>query len=337
MRTKRSHKLIPLFLVVFAITFLNVSQNISEIHAALNFSNASVYFPGIKKVTLEAGGELIYCFTPKCDDTYWFTALVPGELYLTDDGLLEPQMTIYDQNYNVMVEYPDLIMPGNTHMIDLKKNETVYLVVSNRFPTRGGTFDFVGEADYCYENGHLWDAGVVTEEPTETKEGVRTYTCSRCGAEKNEKISQLINKTKDENRNHQADEKEVISPSSTGVSVREKEIKVSNITIKKNNNEKKEASKNPAKVQGLRLSRKSPGTICITWKRQSVTGYQVQYALNKKFTKKKKSKYIKKTSYTFKKLKKKKIYYFRVRAYKLNGKKKIYGKWSTVNKVKIRK
>ena len=39
----------------------------------------------------------------------------------------------------------------------------------------------------------------------------------------------------------------------------------------------------------------------------------------------------------FKKLKKKKTYYIRVRAYKMNGKKKVYGKWSTVKKVKIKK
>ena len=63
-------------------------------------------------------------------------------------------------------------------------------------------------------------------------------------------------------------------------------------------------------------------------------GYQLQYALNKKF-KKKKSIQTKKTKYTIKKLKKKKTYYIRVRAYKMNGKKKVYGKWSTVKKSKI--
>ena len=65
-------------------------------------------------------------------------------------------------------------------------------------------------------------------------------------------------------------------------------------------------------------------------------GYQLQYAMNKKF-KKKKSVQTKKTKYTIKKLKKKKTYYIRVRAYKMNGKKKVYGKWSTVKKVKIKK
>ena len=77
--------------------------------------------------------------------------------------------------------------------------------------------------------------------------------------------------------------------------------------------------------------------LVVRWNAvKDVKGYQLQYALNKKF-KKKKSVQTKKTKYTIKKLKKKKTYYIRVRAYKMNGKKKVYGKWSTVKKVKIKK
>ena len=77
--------------------------------------------------------------------------------------------------------------------------------------------------------------------------------------------------------------------------------------------------------------------VTLSWKKVTgAKGYQLQYALNKKF-KKKKSVQTKKTKYTIKKLKKKKTYYIRVRAYKMNGKKKVYGKWSTVKKVKIKK
>ena len=68
----------------------------------------------------------------------------------------------------------------------------------------------------------------------------------------------------------------------------------------------------------------------------SAQKYQIQISVNKKF-KKKKSIQTKKTKYTIKKLKKKKTYYIRVRAYKMNGKKKVYGKWSMVKKVKIKK
>ena len=77
--------------------------------------------------------------------------------------------------------------------------------------------------------------------------------------------------------------------------------------------------------------------LVVRWNAvKDVKGYQLQYALNKKF-KKKKSVQTKKTKYIIKKLKKKKTYYIRVRAYKMNGKKKVYGKWSMVKKVKIKK
>ena len=38
---------------------------------------------------------------------------------------------------------------------------------------------------------HTWDAGKVTQEPTETAEGVKTYTCTVCGATKTEVIPKL--------------------------------------------------------------------------------------------------------------------------------------------------
>ena len=77
--------------------------------------------------------------------------------------------------------------------------------------------------------------------------------------------------------------------------------------------------------------------IKVIWKEANgVSAYQVQYATDKKF-KKKKALTTKKTSITIKKLSKKKTYYVRVRAYVLNGKKKVYGKWSKVKKVKIKK
>lgn len=35
--------------------------------------------------------------------------------------------------------------------------------------------------------GHAWDDGVITKEPTDTESGVKTYTCTRCGETKEEK------------------------------------------------------------------------------------------------------------------------------------------------------
>ena len=96
--------------------------------------------------------------------------------------------------------------------------------------------------------------------------------------------------------------------------------------------------KKPAKVKKVKAKNKKGKKIRVSWKKvKGAKGYQVKYALNKKFTKKKKTKLVKKTKVTLKKLKKKKKYYIKVRAYKLNGKKKVYGKWSKIVKVKVKK
>lgn len=65
-------------------------------------------------------------------------------------------------------------------------------------------------------------------------------------------------------------------------------------------------------------------------------GYQVRYATNKKF-KKAVVKTTTKTTYTIKKLKKKKTYYVQVRAFKKSGKVRKYGAWSNRKRVKITK
>lgn len=41
------------------------------------------------------------------------------------------------------------------------------------------------------QHTHTWDAGVVTKEPTCTEAGVKTYTCTTCGATKTEDIAAL--------------------------------------------------------------------------------------------------------------------------------------------------
>lgn len=93
----------------------------------------------------------------------------------------------------------------------------------------------------------------------------------------------------------------------------------------------------PAKVKKLKVKNKKKKSVTVTWKKvKGAKGYQIQYSVNKAFSKKK-TKFSKKPKYTIKKLKKKKTYSFRVRAYVLNGKKKVYGKWSAVKRVKIKK
>lgn len=80
--------------------------------------------------------------------------------------------------------------------------------------------------------------------------------------------------------------------------------------------------------------------LSIKWKKQTgVTGYQLQYARNNKFTKNKKNvniKNAKTVSKTVKKLKSKKAYYVRIRSYKTFNGKKYYSDWSKAKKIKTK-
>lgn len=74
----------------------------------------------------------------------------------------------------------------------------------------------------------------------------------------------------------------------------------------------------------------------VSVKKQSATGYQVQYSLKSNF-KGSKTKTFKGTSYTIKGLKGKKKYYVRVRSYKKSGSKTLYSAWSGKKSVKTKK
>lgn len=91
------------------------------------------------------------------------------------------------------------------------------------------------------------------------------------------------------------------------------------------------------KIQKIKRNRKKQ--LTVYWKKdKTVSGYQVQIAANKKMTKGKKLIKIskKKTSCTITKLKSKRIYYVRIRAYKKADGKIVYGKWSQIKKVKVK-
>lgn len=104
-----------------------------------------------------------------------------------------------------------------------------------------------------------------------------------------------------------------------------------------------------AAIQKIKALKKA-FTINILKNKDQVTGYQISYSYKKNFKgqkvkdlKKFKYKKIKVkrkkytiTSYKVKGLKRKKTVYVRVRAYKQVGKTKVYGKWSSVKKIKIK-
>jgi uncharacterized repeat protein (TIGR02543 family) len=95
----------------------------------------------------------------------------------------------------------------------------------------------------------------------------------------------------------------------------------------------------PGKVKIASVKNNKSKAIKIVWKKvKDCKGYEVQYAVNKKFTKSKKNKLTTKLTLSAKKLKVGKTYYVRVRAYNTDtNDNKYYGKWSKVKKVKIKR
>ena len=98
------------------------------------------------------------------------------------------------------------------------------------------------------------------------------------------------------------------------------------------------AAVTPQKVKGIRVSNLKGKKAVVSWyKQEDMSGYQIQYAQNKKFTKgKKKLSASKSSAFRIITRLKKKTYYFRVRTYKYSGGSRKYGKWSKVVKVKIK-
>lgn len=95
----------------------------------------------------------------------------------------------------------------------------------------------------------------------------------------------------------------------------------------------------PKKVTGLKV-KAAKKKLTVSWKRDSkASGYQLTYAQNSKFKKGKKNITIRKNKTTktvIKKVKPKKTYYVKARAYKKVGKSNLYGAYSKVRKVKIK-
>lgn len=111
------------------------------------------------------------------------------------------------------------------------------------------------------------------------------------------------------------------------------------VTVKSKVNLKNEKLSG-AKPGKVKISRAKPGKKKVTLKWNKVkgaTGYQVQMSSKKKKGFKNIKKETTKQKFVKKKLKSKKTYYFRVRAYvKSDSGKKVYGKWSKVKKSKVK-
>ena len=95
----------------------------------------------------------------------------------------------------------------------------------------------------------------------------------------------------------------------------------------------------PSKTKLKSAKKQSAKSVRLTWKKvKGCTGYEVYMSKKKNSGYKKIAtlKKAKKVTYTKKKLKKKKTYYFKVRTYKTVNGKKYYSTFSNVKKVKMK-
>ncbi len=165
---------------------------------------------------------------------------------------------------------------------------------------------------------HTYGEWVIVKEATENAVGEKKRICSSCEYEE-VRIVGTTQVSTPSNNQQSGSTAPIATPFDTSHS------------------EPQNKSLAPTVVKKLTVKNKKKKSVNVSWKKVSgTTGYEIQYADNKKF-KKKKTKSVKKRSTVIKKLKKRKTYYFRIRAYKLSGKKKIYGKWSKVKRIKIKK
>ena len=96
---------------------------------------------------------------------------------------------------------------------------------------------------------------------------------------------------------------------------------------------------NPKAVSGLKLTA-GKGRLTVSWKKGAggIGGYQLQYGLKKSFSGAKKATVSKASTVkgTIKNLKKGKIYYVRIRAFKKVGKTTYWSAWSAAKKAKVK-
>lgn len=248
--------------------------------------------------------DIWWMVEPDTSGFYWFLIYDGVDMF---DMYQDTYFELYDPDDNI-VEYAVgdgwKLKAGQKYVLHFHHGEA-------RSDTSYKFFYAVGKNT---DHSHTFGDWKTTKASTYSEEGIMTRTCTACGYEETKSIEKLV---KPVEQPVKPVEQQIVPTSSTPKTV---VLKNGGLRSVKNNKKK---------------------TIQVKWK--SVTGasgYEIQYALNKKFSKGKKTKVVKsakKTSLTIKKLKKGKTYYVRIRSYALDGNKKVYGAWSAKKKIKIKK
>ena len=206
--------------------------------------------------------------------------------------------------------------------------------------------------------GHSWSSNGLVEIPTPERPGAIQYICRYCG--KTRTINDvywmepqiIFSSARDFVYNGKVQEPDFyllingyyVSPDHYTVTHPQgKNVGKHTVKITLNNSGYVSSFSYTIKPKGTAISKVTAKKKAATvkWKKQAkqIDGYQIQYALNSKFTKGKKLikiKGTKKVSTVIKKLKSKKKYYIRIRTYKKAGGVMYYSSWSKAKKVKVK-
>lgn len=248
--------------------------------------------------------------------------------------------------------------------ITIKLDEPVYLsafeYVPRQIGVNGRTRDGIL---YVISNGEDWtEAASVTEWANNTQwkkitlqESVKIqyvkFVTTKNWGNGNYASAAMINLYEDETKKEQEKPTttattEVTTTETEKTTAKNETTKVTTTANKKTTERKTTYTNKPTQITikapgraTIKTIKKGKRKAQLKWKKVSkAKGYMIQYSTSKKFKRSQtKKKYTTKTSLTVKKLKSKKTYYFRIKAYtKGAANKKVYSKnWSKVKKCKI--
>lgn len=208
----------------------------------------------------------------------------------------------------------------------------------------------------CNHIKHYWDEGSIKTNPTYSSFGEKLFKCIICGETKTEIIpvlkrsslkSCIIKGIKDKTYNGKVQTQNVTITYGSTILKKDKDYTVSysknkntgvaNVKYKGKGKYKDTVIRyfyikpKKTKFKSIRISKRK---AVIKWNRaKSGTGYETQYRESKSDSYKSiRIEGLKKNKVIIKKLKRNKIYLFRIRVYKKTGEKIIYSKWSKLKK-----
>lgn len=265
----------------------------------------------------------------------------------------------------IMKIYGDGTLMKSVNLSKDMIDQTITLRTSNLVQLKielGGSNTQYGIFNMCYEpkaaKKHKF-VSKVTLEPTYTTSGIKTYTCEDCGAFYSEKIEIPKYTAKfDANNGTKLSFSKVTVKKGKAIgkipTVVRKGYKLKGWYTKKSGGTKISKSTKlnanktyyaqwikvtkPGQVKKLTAKNSNTKSLRITYNKASnVKGYQIVYSTKSNFSNAKKV-ITTSNSKTIKSLKKNNIYYVKVRAYRVDSmNNKIYGNYSSVVKVKIKK